>query len=490
MSKSTVLSLSFALSLFWVSTLSHAIEECSSGHKAYALEAATASQHTVYLNCHLSLNETDIITKRIMIQGTEASNMMLDCNNALIDMASGINAGIFTHSHNTIAIQSLPLSDGTWSVPHDITLKDCRIKGNIRIIGMGSNGEAAAVKSSSLTTGHTARANNAAPYNILLDNMNIESIVRTPLYLAPGVHHVTLQDSEIQGTSTSVSIYLDAESNYNRIINNYIHADGPREVMAIDGSAYNTIKENTFSAINNGGIFLYRNCGEGGTVRHQTPSHNTIENNYFYYNNYTGDNAAVFISSRNGNKSYCGEDNSAALANTSSTDDNDNASYNSVRYNQFLDREPLYYIKFGAKANDTSLNEPTTYANIQVSQFRVGTIPTIEDFDCLIYGSSGGCFKYIACSDANKVSASVKAACNLEYGTVASSDLPLWGHIDVIKQSDSTSNSQCYVNGVVVNTENKHTHVGGSYGNATYIGCKEYDKNGGDCHIKGQQICL
>ncbi|MCL1127556.1 hypothetical protein [Shewanella surugensis] len=489
MSKSTVFSMILSISLLWVSISSYAIENCSSDQKAYVLAAATSSKHTAYLDCHLSLSATDIITKRIMIQGNEASNMNLDCNNALIDMESGINAGIFTHSHNTIAIQSIPLSDGTWSVPHDITLKDCRVKGNIRIIGMGSNGEAAEVKSSSITAGHTTRANNAAPHNILLDNMNIESVVRTPLYLAPGVHHVTLQDSEIQGTSTSVAIYLDAESNYNSIINNYIHADGPREVMAIDGSAYNTIKENTFSAINNGGIFLYRNCGEGGTVRHQTPSHNVIETNYFYYNQYTGDNAAIYISSRNGNKSYCGDDSSAQLSNTSSTDDNDNASYNSVRYNQFLDREPLYYIKFGANTNDTSLNESTTYANIRVSQFRGGTVPSIEDFDCLIYGNSSGCYKYITCPS-NKVNASVKAACNLEYGTVSSSDVPLWGHIDVIRQSDNTSSSECYVNGVSINTENRHTHVGGSYGNATYVGCKEQDNNGGDCHIKGQQICL
>lgn len=379
MHKSTALFLRFLLVLppyiFSYSaqgSIENNLDTCSAAEKADILAPATSQDHTVYLACHLSLSATDILTKKIIIQGEAASDLQLNCNHGLIDMNSGIAAGIFAHSDNTITIQSVKLSDGTWSAPENITVENCHIKGNIRIIGMGKNGEAQDVNASSQTLGHTQRANNAAPHHIVLNNLTLESIIRTPLYIAPGVHHVTFQHSNIQGTSSSVALYLDAESNYNHILNNQFHASGPREVMAVDGSAFNTIKGNLFSAINFGGIYLYRNCGQGGTVRHQTPSHNIIENNYFYYDQYTGNNPAIYISARNGNKNYCEDDSGANLPGTSSTDNNDNAQNNLVRYNQFLNRDPIAYLRFGSRLEDAYLNIPTTYGNQSVSQFHFG----------------------------------------------------------------------------------------------------------------------
>jgi hypothetical protein len=45
----------------------------------------------------------------------------------------------------------------------NVTIKRCKINGSIRTIGLGHNGEAPGVKASSITLGHTARAQAAAP---------------------------------------------------------------------------------------------------------------------------------------------------------------------------------------------------------------------------------------------------------------------------------------------------------------------------------------
>jgi len=48
-----------------------------------------------------------------------------------------------------------------------------------------------------------------------------------------------------------------------------------------------------------GGIYLYRNCGEGGTVRIETPSYNRILNNLFVYQRQELSDPAIYVGSRN-----------------------------------------------------------------------------------------------------------------------------------------------------------------------------------------------
>jgi hypothetical protein len=126
----------------------------------------------------------------------------------------------------------------------------------------------------------------AAPSNVLLSNLTIEGVQRVPLYLSPGVTRVTIENSKFIGNTVSTVIYLDAESAYNTIRNNTFNVEGSstfrvREVIAVDGSAHNQITDNTFEKAVGGGVYLYRNCGEGGTVRHQSPQYNVIEDNNF-----------------------------------------------------------------------------------------------------------------------------------------------------------------------------------------------------------------
>jgi parallel beta-helix repeat protein len=75
--------------------------------------------------------------------------------------------------------------------------------------------------------------------------------------------------------------------------------------MSLDGSSYNTIINNFFSGLDHGGIYLYSNCGEEGSPRRGRPTHNTIINNVFYYDEYDGNNPSIFVPSRNGSSDYC-----------------------------------------------------------------------------------------------------------------------------------------------------------------------------------------
>jgi parallel beta-helix repeat protein len=217
----------------------------------------------------------------------------------------------------------------------NVTIKRCKINGSIRTIGLGHNGEAPGVKASSITLGHTARAQAAAPKGTVLYKVTITGHGRIPLYLGPGTTRLTMYDSTLNGRSDSVALYLDTESGHNIIRNNTFNVDGNftlrqfrvREVIAIDGSADNQILSNTISNAKGGGIYLYRNCGEGGTVRHQAPQRNLIAGN-------TIDNTGgygIWLGSRDGGRLYCSDDKGFPFG--SSKNDGDFANDNIVRGN-------------------------------------------------------------------------------------------------------------------------------------------------------------
>ena len=224
-------------------------------------------------------------------------------------------------------------SEKGWDVPEKITIRNGRIRGSIRIYGLGVNGEAAKVRESSHHEGHTARAQAAAPRAILLEDLKIEADHRIPLYLGPGVTGVTVRNCTFTGWSASTTVYLDAESGGNRIEGCTFDVRSGREVMAVDGSATNTIVGNRFLQARYGGIYLYRNCGEGGTVRHQAPQGNVIENNFFNVKDLRSGSYGIWLGSRQGRRSYCEDD--AGYPFGSSIDNRDFADHNTVRENVF-----------------------------------------------------------------------------------------------------------------------------------------------------------
>ena len=196
---------------------------------------------------------------------------------------------------------------------------------------MGLNGQGPAVRESSHALGHTERAQAAAPTRITIADSELVASGGTPLYLAPGVTRTTLRSSRITGRAVAIAIYMDAESGGNALLGNSFDVETGREVVAVDGSAGNRITGNSFRIRYQGGIYLYRNCGEGGTVRHQTPSHNTITDNRFSYG-LPIHLPSINVGARGGLNLYCEED--AGYPFGSSIDNGDNATDNTVTGNE------------------------------------------------------------------------------------------------------------------------------------------------------------
>lgn len=283
------------------------------------------------LKCSLTLSADAIIARRVVIAGEEASGLVLDCAGGMIVAPEA--------EPYSLLIQSRRNSDGSWSAPRHVQVKNCTIVGGTRIVGMGINGQAEAARQSSLTAGHIERAQAAAPVDVQFDNVIFQGRGTIPLYIAPGVTHTAVRHSKITGHSVSTAVYLDAESAYTELSDTAIDTQTRRELLAVDGSAHNLIVRNRFVSPVKGGIYLYRNCGEGGTVRHQAPQFNRIEDNTFDYRAAWGWRPAVWIGSRAGWvgwRSYCAADSGYSLG--SSVEDGDFADHNVVQNNIWLNR--------------------------------------------------------------------------------------------------------------------------------------------------------
>lgn len=245
-----------------------------------------------------------------------------------------------------------------------IRISNCKITGTIRVFGFSHNGNGAANRESSLRPGHTARAQEAAPTGVVIENSTITATYSIPIYAGPGVTDLTISGNTIQGEGNSVAIYLDAESARNTIKDNtFTFRSQVREVIALDGSAQNRIADNDFRRIDRGGIYLYRNCGEAGAVRHQPPKENIIEGNRFATDTLVPlityrvphHPAAIVLGSRNGSASYCDEDSGHGFG--SSTSDLDHADFNLVTNNVFTG-SGLQVVDNGRQNAITSADRP------------------------------------------------------------------------------------------------------------------------------------
>ena len=328
--------------LLAASTSAMARETCPPAFLARLLRADAAHRGPVRVACSLHLRPRDRIVRPLVLGGAAASGVVVDCGGALLDPGTDARG----RARDAIVIRARRTPAG-WSRPRDVTIRDCRINGSIRIFGMGMNGQAPAVRRSSRHRGHVARLRQAAPTRITLENLVITGRGRVPLYIAPGVTRVRLLHSRLGGRSDGPAIYLDAESGDNEIRDNVIDVATRREAIAVDGSTDNLISGNRIRIRGRGGIHLYRNCGEGGTIRHRSPRHNRIVANIFIpaadrpatagWKRMFGlerPAPAVWLGSRQGNRSYCDED--AGLPFGSSSDDRDHATDNTVAENIFV----------------------------------------------------------------------------------------------------------------------------------------------------------
>ncbi|WGM32257.1 right-handed parallel beta-helix repeat-containing protein [Brevundimonas sp. NIBR11] len=297
---------------------------CSSAEVAALTAPAARDAPPVRLTCFAALPAGRSVTRHLVFEGAEASGAGIDCNDGSI----GTPGEASTTGDPTVAVWSR--RDGQrWSVPRDVRLARCTIHGNLRAWGLGRN-DIDGLRASSRMADHTRRTQAAAPSGLTLENVTFIATGSIPLYIGPGVTGFRMTGGGFRGRSVSTAIYLDAESAGAVIRNVSFNIRTDREQIAIDGSARNRIEANRFELGGRGGVFLYRNCGEDGVIRHQTPSGNTISGNRF-------EGAAlirpqtVVVGSREGRRRYCGDD--AGYPFGSSEDDGDHATGNIVRDN-------------------------------------------------------------------------------------------------------------------------------------------------------------
>lgn len=281
------------------------------------------------LTCRAVLTPGQTVTRRILIEGAEASGSGIDCRGGSL----GVPGARTTTQAPTVAVWSRRIEGPRplWSRPTDVTIRDCVIHGAIRIWGMGAGQGMSALQASSRTPGHTAAVQAVAPSHVRIEGVTFRGTGSIPLYVGPGVTDVTVAASRFIGVSDSTAIYLDAESARTTITGGVFDIATGREQIAVDGAAANRIVGNRLALRGRGGVFLYRNCGEDGVIRHQTPSGNLIADNVF-----SGANRfrprTVVVGSREGGRRYCGDD--AGYPFGSSIDDGDGAEGNIVRDNR------------------------------------------------------------------------------------------------------------------------------------------------------------
>lgn len=324
-----------------------------------ACDAATQAKlkapgtDAILLACSIRLSSADVVTHPLVFEGNAASGSVLDCGGGTLD----VSAGRSRKQKTAVVVRSKKTASGAWDPPSNVTISNCRIKGFVRIYGLGENANGETMKASSRNPDHTAFAQTSAPKNVRLENVSFYAPDGIPLYVGPGVTNAALVNSRVNGNSTSVAIYLDAESANNTISNNVFGiSTEKRELIAIDGSANNKIANNTFEHAENGGIFVYRNCGEGGVIRHQKPQFNQIIGNTFRYGSAFLAKPAVWLNSRNGSSSYCFKD--PAFPFGSSASNLDFAQRNIVRDNK-LEGGSESLIRNDDPTNDIRANTAT-----------------------------------------------------------------------------------------------------------------------------------
>lgn len=287
------------------------------------------------LTCRARLEGRSVV-RPLLIEGAEASGAGVDCGGGALGRP-GVETAPTAPS---VAIRSRPVPGSRlrWSRPTDVAITDCTVHGGLRIWGMGAGGEIESLRRSSRTPGHTVAAQAAAPSHVVLTRLVFMGTGSIPLYIGPGTTATTVTGARFAGWSNSSAVYLDAESAGNLIANSVFAIRTAREQIAVDGSARNRITGSRFDVAGRGGVFLYRNCGEDGVIRHQTPSDNRISGNVFTGADWLRPRAVV-VGSREGRRRYCAADRGWAFG--SSADDGDHATGNLVSDNRVERSRPF-----------------------------------------------------------------------------------------------------------------------------------------------------
>jgi hypothetical protein len=253
---------------------------------------------TITVTSHLDPSCT--YTGGITITGSEVT---FDCRGAHIDDAAG-------NGSRGVAVSSPIDQPGV----HDVTVRNCLITGFVNTIRVTRPGFRQLPLGDEYADGTS---------NIVIENNHLYASRGSGVFVDAYVTDVTLRDLEIAGAG-SVGIYLEAGSKDNLVEGNDIQRNGYKDVygegavfdlgggrtvryhstgregIAIDGSRDNVVRDNTLGLNANGGILVYKNCGEFATTepgqwwtRPYGADGNVIEGNRFVAERY-----GVWVGSR------------------------------------------------------------------------------------------------------------------------------------------------------------------------------------------------
>ncbi|AKF09917.1 hypothetical protein DB32_007066 [Sandaracinus amylolyticus] len=481
---------------------------------------------------------TAAITRTLVFSGAASSGTSLDCHGGALGSA---------HAPATILIVSERIGSssieglGIWDPVTDVTIRDCEIHGNVRIQGMGTGRWTdEATRSSHVPFGHVARVREAAPRRITFEDVTFVGLGGIPLYVSIGVQDTTVVRSYFTGRSNSTALYMDAESRGATIRDCVFDTETRREVIALDSSEENRFIANWISNLDRGGIYLYRNCGERSMVRFTPSQRNEIINNVFYYERYRGPYPGVFFGADDGFSThrFCHQDLDYPYG--SGADDRDYTRWNAVMQNQIYSRSPgevlhtewpVTNVPNHVEGNTTvtsAISRPSGcfVRDAHVPRFvphgesvRLSTdgygrpfespvdvtcvdgdldyasTPTLRPareiaFACSRSSHNAGCRGEIVCPDGGTL-AGARAACNLEWGSVTDAHLASVPRdmIQVVRTSDVGLEGRCWV-GEEGTSGGELSILGTLGGSSAGFGCREHDRNGGDCEIRGIAHCV
>lgn len=202
------------------------------------------------------------------------SGTTLDCQGAVLDGQQQAQMGV------RIMTNGEPL--------RDVTVKNCMFKnytsGAVRISWKGNDRR-------KLKYSVTERYRRA-PQQIQLKNLTVEDVGKVAVYVDDYVQDVLIDGLTVRRAG-GVAVYLEHHSRRTTVQNSVFEQNGfrngrpAREAIAIDASMNNLIKNNVFRGNAQGGVFLYKNCGEQfsagkSVLREYQASHNIIEANHFF----------------------------------------------------------------------------------------------------------------------------------------------------------------------------------------------------------------
>jgi parallel beta-helix repeat protein len=276
------------------------------------------------------------------------SGVTLDCQGAkIVGPTNSGSRGILVRAPQGVALSN-------------ITVRNCHVEGYLNSVRVTRDGFRNLAQGEEYLTPTS---------NIVIEDSTFKGSRGTGIFVDGYVEDVTIRDNTIDGAG-SVGIYLETGSRRNRvegnsIINNGYRENGAngqlatfgttqvwwwgvgREGLAVDGSYENVIVDNAFYNNSNGGLFLYKNCGEYPSRPSYFERRYHARDNLIEGNTFIGGRNGVWVGSRMGENTYPMECTDPAYINSGITRVVlDYAEDNVVRDNRFVE------VTYGVRVED------------------------------------------------------------------------------------------------------------------------------------------